>query len=52
MPIGPNRQKRPAYMVANALLLARIATAKAEEIARRTAKTPWHLGDVEERRSE
>ena len=52
MPIGPNREKRPADVVANALLLARIATGKAEEIAVRTAKTPWHLGEVEERRSE
>lgn len=52
MPIGPNREKRPADVVANALLVARIATGKAEEIAGRAAKTPWHLGEVEERRSE
>ena len=53
MPIGPNREKRPADVVANALLVARMATAKRpSEITRHAAKTPWHLGEVEERRSE
>ena len=52
MPIGPNREKRPADVVDNALLVARMATGKAEEIAGHAAKTPWHLGEVEERRSE
>ncbi len=31
MPIGPNGEKRPADVVANAVLVAKIATGEAEE---------------------
>lgn len=31
MPIGPNGEKRPADPIANALLVAKIATGEAEE---------------------
>ena len=38
MPIGPNGEKRPADVVANALHVARIATGEAEETYVDTAK--------------
>ena len=38
MPIGPNGEKRPADVVANAVHVARIATGEAEETYVDTAK--------------
>ena len=47
MPTGPSGEKRPAEVIANAVLVGRIGTAKAltperrKEIAQKGAKARW-----------